>query len=457
MPNDLAYLSITEAARRFRAGTLLPETLADCALERIGALEPQVGAWVAVWRDDALAAARRAAAELAAGYDRGPLHGIPIGVKDLIDVAGKPTLAGAPQLLDGQTATQDAPVVERLRTAGAVLLGKTRTHPLAMGTITPGTHNPWDVTRVPGGSSGGSAAALAAGMCLGALGSDTGGSIRLPAALCGVTGLKPTYGRVSKRGVLPLAWSLDHVGPLARSAEDCARLLQALAGYDPADPRSVDAPVPDFLAGRDAGVRGLRVGVLQGTFSRGLHPDYPGALAGAAEVFARLGATLADAQLPFEQEYGEMMRAILPAEAATIHHARFLAQPELFHPTIRPRLDAGLVIPATMYLQAQRLRVAMRDSCLALFERHDVLLAPTDRQPAPLISSGAGATTDLTSPFNLTGFPVLALPCGFTTDSLPLSMQLVSAPWAEATLVRAGCAYQRETDWHTRRPDLVSR
>ena len=451
--DDLAYFTIAEAGRRFRSGALQPEALLEALLARIDALDGKVGAWVCVWPEEALAAARAAAVELAVGRDRGPLHGIPIGVKDLIDVAGQPTLAGAPELLTGHRATQDAAVVTRLRAAGAVLLGKTQTHPLAMGTVTPTTRNPWDLERVPGGSSGGSAAALAAGMCLGALGSDTGGSIRLPAALCGVTGLKPTYGRVSRRGVRPLAWTLDHIGPLARSVEDAGMLLQALAGYDAADPRSVDAPVPDYLRRRAAGVRGLRIGRLQGPFAHGLHPAYPPALATAAATLERLGAQLSDVELPYADEAPALREIILPAEAATIHHALFLTQREHFHPTVAPRLAAGMHIAATSYLQAQRLREAMRVACLQLFTRFDLLLAPTDRQPAPLVSSGTGASTDLTTPFNLTGFPVLATPCGFTDERLPLGMQLVAAPWAEETLIGAGCAYQAETSWHRQRPE----
>jgi Asp-tRNA(Asn)/Glu-tRNA(Gln) amidotransferase A subunit family amidase len=450
--DDLAYLTIAEAGRRFRSGALRPETLVEALLARIDALDGRVGAWVCVWGDEALAAARTAGAELASGRDRGTLHGIPIGVKDLIDVAGQPTLAGAPELFAGHVADQDAAVVTHLRAAGAVLLGKTQTHPLAMGTITPTTRNPWDFERVPGGSSGGSAAALAAGMCLGALGSDTGGSIRLPAALCGVTGLKPTYGRVSRRGVLPLAWTLDHIGPLARSVEDTAVLLQALAGYDAADPRSVDVPVPDFLSESNSSLRGLRIGRLQGPFIEELHSDYPPALDAAAATLERLGAEIIDVDLPYARESLVLMETIHPSEAATIHHKRFQSQRELFHPTVAPRLEAGLLIPATSYLQAQRLREAMRLACVALLTSVDLLLAPTDRQPAPLVSSGAGATNRLTAPFNLTGLPALALPCGFTGEGLPLGMQLVSEPWAEATLVRAGCAYQRVTDWHQRRP-----
>jgi aspartyl-tRNA(Asn)/glutamyl-tRNA(Gln) amidotransferase subunit A len=290
-------------------------------------------------------------------------------------------------------------------------------------------------------------------MCLGALGSDTGGSIRLPAALCGVTGLKPTYGRVSRRGVQPLAWTLDHIGPLARSVEDAGLLLQALAGYDAADPRSVDAPVPNYPSWGALSARGLRIGRLQGRFVDDLHPAYPPAMAAAAVTLQHLGAQLRDIELPYADQAPVLREIILPAEAATIHHARFVTQSERFHPTVAPRLAVGMRISATSYLQAQRLREAMRAACLALFRHVDLLLAPTDRQPAPLVSSQTGAGTDLTSPFNLTGFPVLALPCGFTDDGLPLGMQLVAAPWAEATLIGAGRAYQQVTDWHRRRPD----
>jgi aspartyl-tRNA(Asn)/glutamyl-tRNA(Gln) amidotransferase subunit A len=449
---DIAYLTIAEAGRRFRSGRLHPEALVEALITRIDARDGQVGAWVSVWRDQALAAARVAGKELANGEDRGALHGIPIGVKDLIDVAGQPTLAGAPELMHGHRAAEDAPVVTRLRASGAILLGKTQTHPLAMGTLTPTTRNPWDLERIPGGSSGGSAAALAAGMCLGALGSDTGGSIRLPAALCGVTGLKPTYGRVSRRGVLPLAWTLDHIGPLARSAEDTGLLLQVLAGYDATDPRSVDAPVPDYLGEKDAGVQGMRIGRLQDPFSEELHPAYPAALAAAAATLEQLGAKIADTELPYAREVPVLMDAILPAEAATIHRERLRTMGEHFHPSVKPRLEAGLLIPAANYLQAQRVREALRLAALTLFSGFDVLLAPTDRQPAPLVNSGVGATTRCTAPFNLTGLPALAMPCGFTSDGLPLGLQLVAAPWAERTLIRAGCAYQGATTWHRQYP-----
>ncbi|HEY8741621.1 MAG TPA: amidase, partial [Chloroflexota bacterium] len=272
------------------------------------------------------------------------------------------------------------------------------------------------------------------------------------AALCGVSGLKPTYGRVSRRGVRPLAWTLDHLGPLARSVEDTALLLQALAGYDASDPRSVEAPVPDFLSERDRGVAGLRIGRLKGPFCEDLHPAYPPALDTAVTTLERLGAQISDVDLPYVNEAPVLMETILPAEAVTIHHQRFQTQRDRFHPTVAPRLEAGLLIPATSYLQAQRLRAVMRAACVALFAHVDILLAPTDRQPAPLVSSGLGATTRFTAPFNLTGLPALALPCGFTGEGLPLGMQLVAAPWAEATLVRAGCAYRQVTDWQQRRP-----
>jgi aspartyl-tRNA(Asn)/glutamyl-tRNA(Gln) amidotransferase subunit A len=433
---------------------LTPEGLVRSLLDQIRAHDSTISAWVSVWVEEALAAARLAGRELASGHDRGPLHGIPIGIKDLIDVAGKATRAGAPEFLDDSPQDADAAIISRLRTAGAILLGKTHTHPFAMGTITPQTHNPWDVERIPGGSSGGSAAALAAGMVPAALGSDTGGSIRLPAALCGVTGIKPTNGRVSRQGVWPLAWTLDHLGPLARSAEDCALLLQVLAGYDPDDARSVDISVPNFSAGFERGVRGLRIGIPKHAFDTAIDPEIARAVELAATTLEQAGAQLSDVTLRYAAEAPTLIGIILPAEAAAFHLQRLTEHPELFHPTVGPRLERGLLLPATAYVDAQRLRSAMTAAIRVLFHGVDLLLLPTTREVAPRIRDGLGVDTDLTCPFNLTGSPALAVPCGISSGGLPIGCQLVSAHWREDVALAAGHAYQQLTDWHTKRPAL---
>lgn len=454
-PANLGHLTIVEAAQQFRTGTLQPETLIEVLIARIDALDDHINAWVSIWRDKALSAAYTARQELCNGYDRGPLHGIPIGVKDIIDVAGYPTLADAPTVLPATPALKDATLINRLRQAGAIFLGKTHTHPFAMGTITPGTFNPWNLAHIPGGSSGGSAAALAAGMCLGALGSDTGGSIRLPAGLCGITGLKPTYGLVSRRGVFPLAWTLDHLGPLARSAEDCGLLLAAIAGYDSDDPRSLSTTPTNPLARKDAGVHGMRIGLLTGYFAENLHPSYTSALQDALRLFEQHGATISEIELPFAHETPTLMTTILPSEAATIHRQQFLDKHQHYHPTVVPRLEAGLLVPAVDYLEAQRVRAAMSTATLRLFSRIDVMVAPVDSAPAPRVDEHRGAATFFTAPFNLTGLPVLTLPCGFTAERLPLGMQIIAPPLQEATAIQVGCLFQQFTDWHRQQPPLT--
>jgi Asp-tRNA(Asn)/Glu-tRNA(Gln) amidotransferase A subunit family amidase len=443
MTDNLPSLTIAEAGRRFRSGALRPEALVEALLARIDARDGRVGAWVSVWREEALAAARNAGIEINAGQDRGPLHGIPIGIKDLIDVAGEPTLAGAPELREGHRATQDAPVVTRLRAAGAVLLGKTQTHPLAMGTLTPTTRNPWDLERIPGGSSGGSAAALAAGMCLGALGSDTGGSIRLPAALCGVTGLKPTYGRVSRRGIVPLAWTLDHIGPLAGSVEDTALMLQVLAGYDADDARSrrrrVALSPPDWEPGH------LRTGLLPDLAAIGVQPE-------VIEVFeaalAKMPHALGERRtVDFDDwHFARTRRAgllLMESEMLATYAADLADAARPVSNRFRRMLDYAANKSAADYAVADRVLDAATLKMRRLFAQVDVLVLPTTPQGAfPLDGPEPDSVADLTSFASLAGCPAISLPMGTLPNGLPIGLQLVGARGSDLRLLElaAACA-----------------
>jgi aspartyl-tRNA(Asn)/glutamyl-tRNA(Gln) amidotransferase subunit A len=429
--------------------------------------------------DEATAEATAADAGLAArGKDRrallGILLGIPLGIKDLIETRGVRTTAGS-QVLADFVPESDASVVTRLREAGAVLLCKTNTHEFAYGTVTAPTRNPWNTAHVPGGSSGGSAAAVATGECLGALGTDTGGSIRIPAAACGVTGLKPTYGLVSRAGIIPLSWSLDHAGPIGRSVEDCALLLDALAGFDPLDPDSVDVPLLAFAASLsehlepDQAVSGTRIGVPNRFFFRGLDPEVEGAVRSAIELYAGLGAIVTEVEIPASiEEMLAVYRAIQRPEAYTYHHEQGWLETRagLYRPDIYEVLLAGRDYSAMDYIQGQRARRDFTTAMQSIFTKVDALVTPTLPEPArsidridePAVYNGitepAGYALRYTFPFDLTGQPALTIPCGFTSTNLPVGLQLVATHFGEPTLFRLGHAYQRATDWHKRTPPL---
>jgi aspartyl-tRNA(Asn)/glutamyl-tRNA(Gln) amidotransferase subunit A len=458
---DLAYLSIADAAAAFQRRELSPVELTSALLDRIDRLNPRLDAYLVVTRERALAEARAAEEVIRRGEAHGPLLGIPIAYKDIYLTKGIATTGGSALLLDW-VPDEDSACGERLAAAGSVMLGKVITHEFALGLQRPGhpqrpARNPWDLDRIPGGSSSGSGTALAAGMCLGALGSDTGGSIRGPAAFCGITGLKPTFGRVSKRGVLPLSWSLDHAGPMARSAEDCALMLQALAGYDPLDPCSAPVPVDDYLTDLNAGVRGMRIGVLTPPAGWESEPPVAAALAEAARVFEGLGAVLADVTIP-TFTIGLVNIIILLAEAYAYHAGDLARAPELYGERVGPQFLGGGLFTAAEYLQAQRLRSRLRADMAKAMENLDLLLLPVSHSVAPTFeesyTGAANRPYSFMGPMNLCGLPALALPTGFDERGLPLSMQLAGKPFAEATVLRAGHAFQQATDWHTRRPGL---
>ena len=460
---DLTALTITEAAGLLARGEVSPVELTQAFLRRIEGLDRALNCFITLTAEAALQSARQAEAEIRGGYYRGTLHGIPLALKDLYETRGVRTTAGSKFFADNVPST-DAVAVERLNIAGAILLGKLNMHEIALGVTNNNPHfgachNPWNLDCTPGGSSGGNAAALAAGLCLGALGSDTGGSIRIPASLCGVVGLKPTYGRASLRGVIPLSWSLDHAGPMARRVKDVAVLLQAIAGYDPLDPAAVDVQVPDYLAEIDQGVRGWRIALANDGFLKRADAEVLEAVHAAAQVFTRLGAEVIPAGLPNGRDAALNNGLIVTSEAAAFHRQRLAEHPEDFGADVRQRLQTGAAYTSTEYVLARRTQAELRRLFELFFNEYDVLLMPTTPIPAPSLDGPdaveqARTLTRFTAPFNLTGLPALSLPCGFTRDGLPIGLQIVARPWAEAALLRAGQAYEMATEWHLRRPEL---
>lgn len=456
-------LTLAEVSALIQARSISPVELTRTLLERIERLDGRLRSFITVTAEQALAEAREAEGRVRGGQARGPLDGVPIGLKDLFDTAGVRTTAGAKILADRVPMT-DATVTARLRAAGAVLLGKLNMHEFAYGVTTSNPHfgicrNPWNTDCIPGGSSGGSGAAVAAGLCYGALGSDTGGSIRIPSSLCGITGLKPTYGRVSRAGVLPLSWSLDHVGPMTRTVEDTALVLQVIAGHDPADPASADMPVPDYRAALAGGVRGLRLGLPRRYFFEGADDEVLTAVEQVAGVLRAEGASVRDVDIPDLEWAGQVLAPVIAAEAAAYHHRWLVERPQDYGDDVRQRLMQGLLYPAVQYVNAQRLRRRVANGLLAALSEVDVLLTPAMPAGAPPIDSTVVATpnplTRFTHPVNVASLPALVVPCGFDARGLPLGAQFIGRPFDEATLLRVGHAYQQVTDWHTRRPPVA--
>ena len=472
MTSDLPFLTLAEAAREIAAKRLSPVELTQALLERAYALNPTLNAYITITAASALQEAREAEAEIARGEYRGPLHGVPIALKDLYTMAGVRTTGGS-KILSDWVPEEDCTVVSKLKGAGAVFLGKLNMHEFAYGISNVNPHygparNPWDPERITGGSSGGSGAATASGMCMASLGSDTGGSIRIPACLCGIVGIKPTYGRVSRHGVLPLAWSLDHAGPMTRTAEDAALLLSVIAGHDPQDPSSLDVPVPDYTQELNRGARGLRIGVLGGPIIRALHPEVEAAMAEALGVLKGLGAELQEEVVVPAIEYASAANTtIIMAEAAAYHQRWLDSRSEEYGQEVRTRLTMGRLLPATLYIQANRARRRIREEVLRSLDQLDLLALPMLPLPAPRIGEervrlGEGsadlrtAITHYCGLFNLTGLPAISVPCGFISEGLPVGFQLAGRPLDEGTLLRAAHAYEGATSWQERRPTLTT-
>ena len=457
---DLGALTIGEASRLLRDRTLSAVELLEATLRRIDETEPLVHAYVRVCGDEALAAARRADAE----PPRGPLHGIPVGIKDVLVTRDQPTEAGS-RLLAGFTTPYDATVVRRLRDAGAIIVGKHVTHEFACGQDFPPTRNPWDLRHYPGGSSAGGGVSVAVGSSLAALGTDAGGSVRKPAAVTSTVGLKPTHGRVSGWGTIRAASapSLDHVGTFTRSVGDAALLLQTIAGYDAADRRTIDEPVPDYSIDLERGVRGLRLGIAPGYFAGPeLSPEVAALVDQAFKTLEKLGAALVSVDLPSFRFTLPAGFVLFMAEGAQAHRLWLVERPHDYTVGTRRLLELGSLLPAAHVAAAHRVRMAMRAEVQAAFRtaRLDAIVTPT----LPITSMPLDEmVTDrdlprlipFTLPWNLTGLPALSVPCGFTPAGLPAGLQIVGRPFDETTIFRVGHAYERATPWCQQRPALA--
>jgi aspartyl-tRNA(Asn)/glutamyl-tRNA(Gln) amidotransferase subunit A len=456
--------SIVETGELLRKGKLSPVELTKNCLVQIEKLNPTLNAFVTVTAELALTQARAAEAEILSGHCRGPLHGIPLALKDLIDTAGIRTTA-ASALFKDRVPTDDAEVVRRLKEAGAVLLGKQNLHEFAYGgssmiSYYGEVHNPWDPARIAGGSSGGSAASVAAGLGYGAIGTDTAGSVREPAALCGIVGLKPTYGRVSVRGVIPLSLSLDHIGPIARTVSDAAAMLQLIASHDSKDAHSADVPVPDYVAGLRDGVKQLRIGLPRKFFYEDLDPEIASSVEQAIGVLRTLGCDLSEIEIEVPTD-----RTLQTAESYA-YHAEFASRsPELYQPETLRRICKGEDISAAEVEQSRRELKQIRSEIHKIFEGVDVLVTPTAPVPAAAINELKQNPELLrphellllrnTRPVNVWGLPAISVPCGFTTAGLPIGLQIIGPQWREDTVLKLAHAYEQATDWHKRSPGLI--
>lgn len=481
--SELTTLTIAEAAAQIERRGLSPVDLTRAYLERIERLNPLLNAYVTVTADQALAEARAAEDEIGRGGYRGPLHGVPIALKDLYATRGVRTAAGS-KILGEWVPDVDSTVTVRLRQAGAVLLGKTNTHEFAYGATTVNPHfgpsrNPWNIDHITGGSSGGSGAAVAADIAAMAMGTDTGGSIRCPAALCGTVGLKPTHGRVSTAGIVPLSWSLDHPGPLTHTVEDAAIVLDAIAGFDPLDTMTAPVPVQDYRAAVNGGIQGLRLGVPRQGFFDAMDSEVAAIIEAALEAFRGLGASVEDIEAPALWNGRAAVGDIIMAEARYYHADWLRVRPGDYGADVLARLNRRTDLTAAELVAAFRLRDAAIRETSASLERYAALVTPTVRVPAPPLAdgrievpgqaeipgtpspSGPDETGSIaasrvlltnTGPFNLTGMPALSLPCGFTSDGLPIGLQIAGPRWDEAMVIRIGAAYERATPWHARRP-----
>lgn len=465
--SELDCLTIADAAKRIRTRALSPVELTQSLLRRIERLDAQIHAFNTLVPERALAAAQTAEKEIARGQYRGPMHGIPVGIKDVYSTAGVLTSGYSRAYLNNVPA-QDATAVAKLAAKGAILMGKLATHELANGGPSldlpwPPARNPWNTAHFTGGSSTGPGAAVAAGFVLGALGTDTGGSIRIPAALCGVAGLKPTYGLVSRTGVIPHSYSFDHCGPLAWTVEDCAILLQAIAGHDPLDPASSDAPVEDYCGVLDADIRGLRIGVVRHYWEEELvaPPEVCSAMDEAIAVFLKLGARVEDVRLPSLQRHYDVKTIITKAEVFEAHHGKLVARIDDFGSDFLALTLPGCLFSGVDYARAQAERKRLSRTMSELFTQYDVLLTASSG-PAPLLEATSARRVvdhwkkpNFETVFNVTRGPALALCNGYTRDGLPLSMQIAGRPFGEVAVLRVAHAYEQATAWRNRRPNLI--
>ena len=455
--------SILEIAEKLKKRAVSPVELTRDCLARTEKLNSTLNAFITITADSAMSQARQAEDEIQHGRWRGPLHGIPLALKDIIDTAGVRTTA-ASALFKDRIPREDAEVVRRLKDAGAVLLGKQNLHEFAYGgssmvSYYGEVHNPWDPSCIAGGSSGGSAAAVAAGLCYGAIATDTAGSIREPAALCGVVGLKPTYGRVSTRGVIPLSWSLDHVGPIAATVSDAGVILQAIAGFDAGDINSEDVPVAGYVAGLGSRPKTLRIGVPRAYFFESLDPEIESAVNQALSVLTTLGADIRDIELEAPTD-----RTVQSAESYAYHAEHVARTPELYQAETLRRIRTGADVSATDYIHRRRELEKARREIGKVFESIDVFITPTTPVLPPTIAELKENPERLrpteilllrnTRPVNVWGLPAISVPCGFSRGGLPIGLQIVGPHWGEELVLQLAQSYEQATDWHKRRPEL---
>lgn len=459
MPND--PLTITSALEALHRGKTTAHDLAESCFRQIERLNDQLKAFITV-----LDVQTALDAQLPASVHplTSALRGIPIAVKDLFDVAGIRTTIGSKFFAD-YVPDEDAFVVDKIKQAGAIIMGKTNTHEIALGVTGNNPHygtarNPWNPMRIPGGSSSGSAIAVATGMALGALGTDTGGSIRIPASLCGVVGLKPTYGRVSLRGVFPLSWNLDHVGPLTKCVKDAALMLQIISVYDVHDPTAMKMITGDYLGHLVDDMAGRKVALGVGEYIEGAEPELVTAVCQAANVFEAMGCHVEEVNVDWMRDAALANKVMTQSDGAAVHRDRLQQHPELFGDDIRRRLEDGARTTSTEYILARRTQTEIKKRCEQFFESYDILLTPTTPIAAPTVEGHdaveqAGRLTRFTAPFNLTGLPALSVPCGLTNDGLPIGLQIVSRAWSDARVLNAGYAYEQATEWHKQQPKIM--
>ena len=471
---ELVFLPATELGKLAAAKEVSPVEITEAYLERIERVNPALNAYITVCGEEALAEARRCEAEIGRGESRGPLHGVPVAVKDQIHSRGIVT-SDASKIRAEFVPEEDATVLARLREAGAILLGKLNMSEFALGDPVSSAfgpaHNPWDLARNPGTSSTGSGAATAGFLCGTSLGEDTGGSIRGPAANCGLVGLRPTWGRVSRYGVDGACWSIDTIGPISRTVADCAATIGAIAGFDPRDGYTRREPVPDYLGRLAEGVRGLKMGLVKELLEPGLvgvEGQTRDAVMAAVEVLRGLGAEVKEISLPLAPNAGAIVRTITHVERVSLHPEWLRERPEDYHPNTRVAFATANLIPAQVYYKAQKLRALMRRQVLAALEDVDVLLQPTSSGPAGVMSLEPGESSveqaksalvegSFRGVYSLAGAPALSIPCGFTSEgpgALPLALQIAGRPFAEETVLQVAHAYEQATEWHNRKPPI---
>jgi len=466
---ELCYLSAGQLSKLIQSREVSPVEVIDAHLHRIEGTETVLNSFITLLPEQAREAAQRAEHQIQLGHYRGPLHGIPVGLKDLFNTAGVRTTSGS-RIFDNFIPGEDCTVATRFQQAGAILLGKLNMHQFAYGPTGENLdyghmHNPWNPEMVSGGSSGGSGSAASAGQCTITMGSDTGGSVRIPAALCGIVGLKPTYGLVSRHGLTPLSWSLDHPGPLVRTVEDAAITLNAIAGYDPKDIASCRSEIPDYTAALTRDVKGLRIGVPKEYLEAPLDTEVAQAVQDALSTLADLGAIISQISFPSFEQSQAISGTILMAEAAAYHRDLLAKDGDKLNPPVRLRLEGGLFISAADYLRAQQGRMLFNRETKRLLEQVDLLAGPTEPVTAPKILAPqvqagdqtigtTAALTQYTRPYNITGSPAISIPCGFSTSGMPIALQLAGRSFDEPTVLRAAHAYEQATQWHKRRPPI---